>query len=469
MCGLIGASSVKNKHTGHHIINLYRKQDSRGKSGFGYLAIDKGVLLGVRRSKEEAGILKMLSTEKADTILFHHRLPTSTKNTLGTTHPIFVSNEELEFDYYFAHNGIITNAKFLKEKHEALGYKYQTEFTEHTVAVYGNGTRETLDEHNTVFNDSESLAIELARYIEGASEKVNTTGAAAFWGISLKKGTNEVQEIFFGKNKGRDLAHFKNHKWAGFASETGNDIEAMKIFSYGPNKPTELFEREFLVDTAEPITRVGFHQRELTSSVTITTPPTNNVGYRFEPNDEMEQEAYDNLINTQYSYYEVEASGLSDDEFFSVGSLEVSPNARVWLPMKFAGNTVGRISAATRQPIAPFVPSPKVLYLEGDTYVDYTPTQTKEEEKLEELVLQFVELEDEITRIERKVTDRVLSDYTSRNLIAACLAKQTKIEEQFAELGIDAEIIDDKLDEARELLDYNDSSYLPEREGVTVI
>ena len=176
MCGLVTVLSKKNKPAGQYAFELYQKQATRGKDGYGYLAIQDGHIVNVARAKTETVIRSMLMKEKADFIMFHHRLPTSTDNTIGTTHPMFVSHKELEFDYYFAHNGVITNAIYLKGKHDKLGYKYLTEHKIIEVAEYTHGhDPEYLSTPVTKFNDSETLAIELARYIEGKSDTIETT------------------------------------------------------------------------------------------------------------------------------------------------------------------------------------------------------------------------------------------------------------------------------------------------------
>ena len=160
MCGLIGVFSKRNKRAGQVAFELYTKQKGRGQKGYGYIALKNGKIVSIKRATDEDGIKSTLMKEDADAILFHHRLPTSTDNTLGTTHPIHVSHKSLDSDYYIAHNGIIHNSHDLKIKHNELGFVYTTEHVMKNVAEYRNGMIEHIDSTVSKFNDSEALAIE---------------------------------------------------------------------------------------------------------------------------------------------------------------------------------------------------------------------------------------------------------------------------------------------------------------------
>jgi predicted glutamine amidotransferase len=262
MCGLIAVMSKKGKRANQYALDLYKKQASRGKAGYGYLAIHDGKLVSIKRAKDEETITKYLKQETAETILFHHRFPTSTDNSIGTTHPIFVSHAELECDYYLAHNGVITNPLSLQIKHNDLGYDYTTEHRVYEVAEFKDKSKtEMLGKPVTKFNDSESLAIEFARYVEGLSSNIATTGGVAFWAVALEKGTNNVIDVYFGKNKGRDLCKINTSKWLVVTSITGKDIDPMVLNKVDINTLT-INEFELDIDEAKPVEikpAMGYH------------------------------------------------------------------------------------------------------------------------------------------------------------------------------------------------------------------
>lgn len=263
MCGLVGVWSKKGRPVKDRVIDLYTRQKKRGTDGFGYLAIHKGKLVNIGRAKTEAGIKSLLNKETAEIILFHHRFPTSTVNTIGTTHPIKVENDELEYDYYFAHNGVITNHSWLKSVHEKLGYIYHTEHTEVESVRYSDGRVELIEDKKVKYLDSEALAIELARFCDGKSDEIDARGAVAFWGIRLIKGTNDVDRIYFGKNMGRDLKTDRNRKFFSISSETGGDLECMKMFFWNMSE-NQLYEEDLIIDKATPVvtSRVGYNYND---------------------------------------------------------------------------------------------------------------------------------------------------------------------------------------------------------------
>lgn len=233
MCGLIGVFSKQNKRASQYAFELYRKQMKRGQRGYGYIAIHDGVIVSIQRAKDEVTIKPLLMRETAETILFHHRLPTSTDNSIGTTHPIFVSHSELQYDYYLAHNGSIKNSLLLQERHSKSGYEYTTEHKVYEVAEYKDTSRnEIISAPVTKFNDSESLAIEFARYIEGLTTKIDIFGEVAFWAVAVEKGTKNVANIYYGRNHGRMLHSFESKKWFVITSETGSLIDPMSLFTF---------------------------------------------------------------------------------------------------------------------------------------------------------------------------------------------------------------------------------------------
>lgn len=462
MCGLAFAFSKKGNNAGQQVMNLYDKQAHRGKQGYGFLSIHDGKLVGLHRAKSEVEIKKLLNADRSEFVMFHHRFPTSTKNTLGTTHPMFVSGKELEFDYYFAHNGIISNAKWLKTKHEKLGYVYETEHMEKKTAHYTNGNTELMDTETAVFNDSESLAIELARNIEGLDAKVNTFGPAAFWGISLKKGTNEVVDVFFGKNHGRDLCIRDNKKWYMVSSETGDDIRDMVIFR-APIKGlgVELYEQPLLIDEARPVVKV---------TPTYSRPADNVVGFRERPEVQRTHSipgidslinSYENLENKYYKVHEVLDTGLPMSEFYPC----TFHGRLYYLPAQFQG-----VDTLKRPAPEPYTQNQLMLLGNKD---DERETEDRPDGKTKDLVDDYAV---KIAKIETKVQlletafDNNTIDVTYYNSEMNKLEQQIDgLEDLISATGVSEDYLEEVLDVARQIEDYSNSSPVSDEDIEVII
>lgn len=434
MCGLAFALSKKGHSAGQQVLNLYKAQENRGKQGYGFISIHEGKLVGIHRAMTEFGIRPLLLKDKSEFIMFHHRSPTSTKNTVGTTHPMYVTGEELKYDYYFAHNGIIHNASLLKSKHEEKGYKYQTEYIEKKIAEYKSGRSETLEVDKSVFNDSESLAIELARYIEGLSDEISTRGPVAFWGISLEKGSNNVVEVFFGKNKGRDLCIKDNKKWYTVSSETGQDLEDMKLYSV-PIKDLgkSLFEQPLEIDEATPVERV--------------IPVQSTTGYRWrELDDTTDYRTEDEkLVNKYYTIKEAMNVNIPFREF-----VPVSYGGTIfYVPMKFVGDEKDREKPSETEQLK------LTGVIEGESKI-IKPT-LKEMERLDVLVERWAALEGKLDKAEELYTNGNLSKSHYDSIVNQTQEEISLTEDLISALNIDEEIVDEVLDTARQLVDYNNS------------
>lgn len=219
MCGIIGHIGRNGgEHAQEFIMNQYEDQQSRGGKGFGVISADKHNVT-IRRSTGETKALIDVARTCDPVIIFHHRFPTSTENTRDQTHPMEVSHSELKYDYLIVHNGVISNSHELFKRHtEELGYAYRTYQHENTSkSTYGYAY------HYSKFNDSESLAIEIARFLEKKEETINTRGSAAFMGLKLKKGTKRAVSVFWGSNGGNPLDFMETKDGLLLASELGAD------------------------------------------------------------------------------------------------------------------------------------------------------------------------------------------------------------------------------------------------------
>ena len=173
-------------------------------------------------------------------IIAHHRQPTSTENKLHQTHPILVQNNILENIYLFIHNGIITNHDELRKKHIELGFQYQTDCYE---KAYYNGKPELK------WNDSESLAIEIALFIENQSKIVETDNAAAFIVLQMDKKTGKAKQVFFGRNKfGNPLNMSKTRGKLRISSEgEGGEVKENILYSFNIKDKTMDLKRRNLI------------------------------------------------------------------------------------------------------------------------------------------------------------------------------------------------------------------------------
>lgn len=208
MCGLAGAFYAQNKERTdrpiRRILELYDDQAGRGQKGYGAVMVQQGLETVLYRATQELSIgvdLRLHSFLYDEPIgcLFHHRLPTSTPNTIQQTHPIFVSNTSLKYDYYVIHNGVIYNDDKVKEGHDSFIYT-------------------TLQEDGK-FNDSEACAIEFALACENKKHEIKTRGAQALAAVVMDKETNKAVKVVFGTNGQNPLNYEFEKGYLEFASE----------------------------------------------------------------------------------------------------------------------------------------------------------------------------------------------------------------------------------------------------------
>lgn len=205
-------------------LKRYRFQKQRGQEGFGFVSVEKGILTNLQRSKDEEGIEAELEKDTGTEILFHHRFPTSTANFLEATHPIFVRHEDLKYDYYVVHNGVIRNDDVLKKQHEEMGFAYTTSLTKKWISKF-----DTYISH--FFNDSESLAIEVALAIEGAKKTIDAEGSIAFIAMQVDPETREVIATYYGRNYSNPLKLNEQSNFISLTSEgSGEMVPADKLF-----------------------------------------------------------------------------------------------------------------------------------------------------------------------------------------------------------------------------------------------
>lgn len=264
MCGILYTERAQGTVV-KALLKRYHAQSSRGTEGFAYLALDKNGKIGeIERATNEKGIikkLKELNESLTGKILFHHRYPTSTVNVPTSTHPIKVSNESLDYDYYVAHNGIISNDEEQKKIYETLGFEYTTEIS-NTMTHVGKDGKVFYGETDESFNDSESFAVDLARYIDGDTKKLLSMGSIAFVCIQTDKNGN-ARKLYFGRNNGNPLIIEESGDLFCIKSEgKGTEIEPDILFWYDMTKPNRKIESEYLeIGQSYRKKNTGFHNR----------------------------------------------------------------------------------------------------------------------------------------------------------------------------------------------------------------
>lgn len=274
MCGIIYAKRRDKVPANRSLIKRYHKQRGRGSDGFGFISIQNGCVVDVKRSTTEHDITRLLESESSEEILFHHRLPTSGPNIEEATHPIVVKNDLLAHNYYVAHNGVLHNEDELKKTHEALGFKYTTEIEEVKIIKVGG---RSIEETSTVgFNDSESLAIDLALYLDGHKHTIDSVGSIAFVCIQTTK-EGKILHIFYGRNSGNPLI-----------IEDNNDLFFLKSAGHGTDVPEDkLFKYDYLtgettiieVEIGETYTKsVGYNTQGYRGGGNVDSPPDYSGG-----------------------------------------------------------------------------------------------------------------------------------------------------------------------------------------------
>ncbi len=255
------------KFVNKEVADHYESQRERGKEGFGVVIVDEKNKVTVHRSAIESKALLDLYMNPAKIVFMHHRQPTSTNNHKDQTHPIYVFHKDLKYNYLVMHNGVIGNNEEVRQAHKKLGIEYTTLIQEKD---YNSTTRKW--DKSEKFNDSECLAIELARIIEGKSNKIIAAGSAAYVVLQINKETDTLVRTMFGTNIEKDRLKFsQNRNQIRMTSEGGGmdakndimyivDMKSYKIDQLTIKIPSTIAEvdSEELKQTTEEATEENF-------------------------------------------------------------------------------------------------------------------------------------------------------------------------------------------------------------------
>jgi len=240
MCGIIYLKRKDGKKANKSVLKRYHRQRSRGTDGFGYVTNGGDGKTHWLRVQKEKEIKDKLADSVASEILFHHRTPTSVPNLPEGAHPLKISHDMLEYDYYVAHNGIIRNDEERKKAHEKLGFVYQTEMQKQVITIGKTYSYEKM------WNDSEAVAIDFVLAIEGKADKVLSKGASALVAWRIGKADKKLKGVFFARNEANPLKYADTKDFIVIGSETeGELIAPHKLFWL--NEDGTLGEREMLI------------------------------------------------------------------------------------------------------------------------------------------------------------------------------------------------------------------------------
>lgn len=279
MCGIIGAfhTGPKKEPVNEIVLNQYEDQYERGQRGFGIIKIDNKMDYKVDRATEGYKFTYDIHQDPVRAMIVHHRSPTSSDNKMAQTHPIVVDNGSLKFKYMLVHNGICYNEKEMKKEHESLGFVYTT--------VDGDK-----------FNDSESVAIEVARFIEKQVDIIGTRGSAAFICIQIDKKTDKVTKLFFGRNTNPlHMAKTRNVMMLSSAGK-GDDIEPLFLYECELDDKMKLSKRkmDFAKDPPVTITHIPARTPAYSSSRSWSNRHTNP----YFPDDDGCLTTFDHSVNS---------------------------------------------------------------------------------------------------------------------------------------------------------------------------
>ena len=253
MCGIIYAKNLRDNHPVNNLVKvLYENQKERGQLGFGFVGLKKE-RIGTYRATDERDILHYLDEYQYDEVIFHHRLPTSTQNTLKSTHPFIIEMGEKR--YYFMHNGIIQNAEGLKEKHAGKGITYSS----------GEGDS---------FNDSESLGWEFCLWLAHQQESMEAVGAVALVCLEVSKKTNQAEKLYFYRNACAPLRIYKDKTLLLLVSE-GNYASIKESRLYFWDYRRRQIRRDKFLDIRSPesftFSRYDYYDEEIEAEAVIAS------------------------------------------------------------------------------------------------------------------------------------------------------------------------------------------------------
>ncbi len=195
MCGIIATTGPDCLSDA---LRQYEAQQSRGSEGFGFIALRQGKRVAFERAtngKSIRALMLSVADAKPDTVLFHHRYPTSTINVLNAAHPLPISKKGWAHRYWILHNGVVRG----EDKREIAKDGYTPKSTVEEITYYRAGGRIYEKVEDTTVNDSEYLGYYIASFLEGQREDIPMTGSIACFVVQEHKKTG-VCEVYAMRN-----------------------------------------------------------------------------------------------------------------------------------------------------------------------------------------------------------------------------------------------------------------------------
>lgn len=302
MCGIVAAFNRK-KNVNEDVLLQFEDQSTRGTNGFGSMLIDETGKFKILRATGQIKAILDVKLNPTKQLIFHHRQPSSSKNKISQTHPIKISSGDLKYDYYIVHNGVIQNDDARKAAHEKdLGYHYSTEAK--VDGWYGKS--------EIMFNDSECLGYDIARFIEGQTDAIKTIGSAAFIIAQVTKKGQKIRKVFFGRNAGNPLKLEQTEDSIFLSSEgPGEVIEVDRLYSFTPAKQ-EIYEQEISIKTSS-------YKSSASTDSAAEEKATNKTEVLSAKDDDDDFDRFDSYNGFNH-YAEKQAKGYAgtdDDEWMS--------------------------------------------------------------------------------------------------------------------------------------------------------
>lgn len=326
MCGIICAINTgKNAlPVNDSVIMQFEDQQNRGTNGFGIIKVLEDGTYKVDRATEGCKFMWDLHSDKVTKMIVHHRYPTSSANKIKQTHPMLVDNGSLKYKYYVVHNGVISNDDEVKKIHEDLGFVYET----------NDGTK---------FNDSECLAIDVARFIEGQINITDSIGSVAFVCIQVDKKTNKAIKLFFGRNT-NPLNMAKTRGKLFLSSEgQGDPIEPFVLYECKLDEEMKLSKRPMKFAEAAPAAISGA-VKDYWGDKNKKTYRDNNYGGINLFNDEAEKRYYRNLSQSTSDVPDDNEEQSPFEESMEKAANEIQEEVDSFLDLLYRGDTVKYVS-----------------------------------------------------------------------------------------------------------------------------
>lgn len=251
MCGIIYGESFTDKPINGFIMNQFEAQKTRGQQGFGVFDKECGRLV---RNPQQGSIMRWLENHPAKTLLFHHRLPTSTDNVKNACHP-FSTQDKFDTNYILVHNGHIGNSRTLKSAHEKLGIEYYS------------------TQKDGRFNDSEALLWDVALYLEGEQDELKAYGGIAFICMAIPKDKRKSTKLYFARNSNPLNLSFDTEALLLSSEGKGEPIPANTLHEYN-YRTKQLKSMEFEISGYTPYVSGKWNNKQSTYRGTVTHPVT---------------------------------------------------------------------------------------------------------------------------------------------------------------------------------------------------